>query len=388
MAQLPGFVSPGPSVVLRRVLTEANADVERRDGFGFLDRGRTPRVVEVAGLSGFPATWVTAPPWLGKTTVARGLHSWLRSGPTPFGELDERLTLTELGQPGADRDIPPVWWGRWLNEPEERPAAWIIDAVDEGADQDERLPNAVLTLLERLSDRRRTCLRLVLFSRPHSQLGEFRRGLRELYPPYTDRVLREFTLARVDRGTAESIVGPADFPRVLETIRRNELESVAGYPVVLGFLKRNRVPDHSTASDVWHGVLLGLMGLAQQDRGRRFQTEPKERFEAACRIAAILTLTRREILREYSLAPDEPTIGSLFELDPGSNRHQMAAREVCRTAAFQALPEEATYRFAQRNVQDWLTAFAMAGIPRPALINAISVQFIPFRGVTPTRRRA
>jgi hypothetical protein len=372
MPQPPGFVSPRPAVVLGRVLTEATADVERRDEFGFLDRGRTPRIIEIPGVSGFPATWVTAPPWLGKTTVASGLHSWLQGGPTEFGELDDRLALTELGQPGADRDIPPAWWGHWLKEPEERPAVWIIDGLDEGADHDKRLLNTVVTQLGRLSDRRRNCLRLVLFSRPHSQLSEFRHRLCELYPRYTDRVLREFTLARVDRGTAESIVGPTDFPRVLETIRRNELESVAGYPVVLEFLRRHPEADLSTASKVWHGVLLELVGLKQRDRGRPFQTEPEERFEAACRIAAILTLTRRETLREYSLAPDEPTIGSLFELDPGSNRRQKAAREVCRTAAFQALPEEATYRFAQRNAQDWLTAFALTGLPKPALIDALS----------------
>jgi hypothetical protein len=148
MPQLPGFVSPGPAVVLGRVLTEANADVERRDEFGFLDRGRTPRIIEIPGVSGFPATWVTAPPWLGKTTVASGLHSWLQGGPTEFGELDDRLALTELGQPGADRDIPPAWWVWWLKEPEERPAVWIIDGLDEGADHDKRLLNTVLTQLE------------------------------------------------------------------------------------------------------------------------------------------------------------------------------------------------------------------------------------------------
>jgi hypothetical protein len=67
------------------VLTELG--VEGRDGDGFLDRGRTPRIVEVTGLADFRATWITAPPWLGKTTIARALYTWLCDGPTPFGEL-------------------------------------------------------------------------------------------------------------------------------------------------------------------------------------------------------------------------------------------------------------------------------------------------------------
>src|SRR3712207_2320515 len=69
-----------PNLSSRRVLIENG--MERRDDLGFLDRGRTPRVVEIAGLSGFPAAWIAAPPWLGKTTVARRLHDWLRACPT------------------------------------------------------------------------------------------------------------------------------------------------------------------------------------------------------------------------------------------------------------------------------------------------------------------
>jgi hypothetical protein len=363
-------MSAEPFVVTRRVLTELG--VEGRDGDDFLDRGRTPRVVEVAGLASLPAVWVTAPPWLGKTTVARGMYAWLLDGPTPFGQLDGRVALTELGRPGVDREIPPDWWGRWLREPTALPAVCIIDGLDGGADQNDRLLDAVLTPLERLTDGYLRSLRLVLFSRPHTGLVTFRDRLGHLYPRYTERALREFTLARVDRGTAEALVGPEDFPRVLEAVRGNGLESVAGYPVVLRFLKRHPSATGLSLVEVWRGVLGELLGRSQRDRGRPFQTEPEERFEAAGRISAVLTLTRRETIREYSPAQDEPTLGSLFGPEPGSNRHQLAAREVCQTAAFQALPEEGAYRFAQRNIQDWLTAFALAGLPRPALVTAMS----------------
>ena len=84
-----------------------------------------------------------------------------------------------------------------------------------------------------------------------------------------------------------------------------------------------------------------------------------------------MTLTRRETIREYSPANDEPTIGSIF-LEPRSNRLRLAARDACRTAAFHALAEEGAYCFAQRNIQDWLTAFALADLPTTALTTALS----------------
>jgi hypothetical protein len=286
--------------------------------------------------------------------------------------LAGRVTLTELGRPGADRDVPPPWWRRWLREPAALPAVWIIDGLDEGVDLNDRLLDAVLVHLEGLTQQHLESLRLVLLSRPHQGLAGFRGRLGSLYPRYTERVLREFTLARVDRDTAEALVGHAAFPRVLETIRRNGLQSLAGFPVVLGFLNRHPEASRLTPVEVWRGVLNELMGQSQRDRVRPFQTEPEERFDAACRAAAVLTLTRRETIREYSPDPDEPTLGSLFGLEPGSNRQRLAARETFRTAAFQALPEEGTYRFSERNVQDWLTAFALANLPRVALATAMS----------------
>jgi hypothetical protein len=246
-----GATSLEPNMPSRRVLIESG--VERRDEFGFLDLGHTPRTLTLTGLAEFPATWITSPPWLGKTTVARGLLNGVRALSNQFGEIGNRMALAELGVPGIERDIPQCWWDEWSSAPEAQPAVWIIDGLDEGADQNDRLLTAVLKCLGRLSDSHRDRLRLMLFSRPHSGLTDFREQLRSLYPHYTERVLREFELARVDRATAEAIVGKPDFPRVLDTIRENQLESVAGFPVVLGFLKRYPVVERLTLAQVWKG---------------------------------------------------------------------------------------------------------------------------------------
>jgi hypothetical protein len=49
----------------------------------------------------------------------------------------------------------------------------------------------------------------------------------------------------------------------------------------------------------------------------------------------------------------------------------MATQEACRTAAFQALPVEGVYRFAQRNIQDWLTAFRLARLSPSTLVSVL-----------------
>ena len=53
------------------------------------------------------------------------------------------------------------------------------------------------------------------------------------------------------------------------------------------------------------------------------------------------------------------------------NRLLTASWETCHTAAFQHLPEHGAFRFAQRNVQDWLTAFALERLPLPAMRSAL-----------------
>ncbi|MBN9521941.1 hypothetical protein J0H58_26065 [bacterium] len=361
-----------PTLSAHRRLVEHG--LERRDELGFLDLGRTPRAIEVAALEGFPATLITAPPWLGKTTVARGLYDWLRRNSTAFGGLEGRAALTELGRPGAEREIPPAWWVRWVAE-EATPAAWILDGLDEGADLNDRLLADLLAALEAVPEAHRNLLRLVMLTREHPRLDEVRGRLRRIYPPYSGRMLRELALARVDPGYAEALVGVADFSRVAETIRKNQLESVAGYPVVLGFLKRHPAVARLTTAEVWRGVLLELLGQTQRDHGRPFLTEPEDRFDAACRAAAMLTLIRRDTLREYSPDPAEPTIGSLFGVEFGSNRLRLAAREVLRTAAFHALAEEGAYRFTHRNIQDWFAAFSLASLPARALTTAVGDTF-------------
>jgi hypothetical protein len=114
--------------ISNRLFTEL--DIGRVDEFGFLDHTLTPRVWKFDRVLKEPLAWVQGPPWLGKSTVAIAVDSWLRLNSDAAGGIGDRHALTRLGSPGVERDIPPVWWPRWCQDTP-RPAVWLIDGVDE-----------------------------------------------------------------------------------------------------------------------------------------------------------------------------------------------------------------------------------------------------------------
>ena len=144
---------------------------------------------------------------------------------------------------------------------------------------------------------------------------------------------------------------------------------MAGFPIILSYLKSYPETGRLSIPLVWKGILMALLGEPHTNMRARFETTLDERFDAACRAAAVLTLTRQDTIRGYSPDPDMTTTGTLFR-NP-TNRLLTAAWESCHSAAFQHLPEHGAFRFAQRNVQDWLTAFAIERLPLPALRSAL-----------------
>jgi hypothetical protein len=134
-----------------------------------------------------PASWaerllqracslVLAPPWVGKSFVARQIADSLRPATdgeggnpdqTPYlfhrSDLDERM----LGEP-----FEPPWWCRWRES--DRQAIWVIDALEVGQRRELSLCPRLLGLVEELGPERWERLRLVAFARE----GE----LQQLYP--------------------------------------------------------------------------------------------------------------------------------------------------------------------------------------------------------------
>lgn len=366
--QLAVIQSPYTTMI-ERLFTELNAD--RVDEFGFLDRGRTPRLLRFDRLLCEPLAWILGPPWLGKSTVASAIDNSLGLNSHSPSGCAHRHTLTKLGTSGADRDVPPEWWREWSNDNRPDPAVWLIDGVDEGLDRNQELFCRILAVIDDASPDHLRQLRLLLFSRPHAELGDFRAALQRRYADIGLRAESlHFWLARLDRTAATAIVGPERFPAVLELIRRCSLQPVAGYPVVLRYLKGYPEIDGLNVPLVRRGILTALLGDRHTNSRDRFDTTAVERFDAACRIAAVLTLTQRDSMRAHSPDPGVPTLGTLFQ-NP-ANRVLAAARETVQTAAFQHLPDLGSFCFTQRNVQDWFTAFALERLPLPTLRSALT----------------
>jgi hypothetical protein len=345
-------------------------DAEQVDEFGFLDRDRTPRIVGFESILRQPIAWILGQPWIGKSTVAGDALAWLRRNPGAFDRVEQRVALCKLGAPGVEREIPPEWWQEWLGDDRLPPAVWLLDGVDEGFDHNAHVFRQIVDTISGVPPDHLRELRLILFSRAHVELGGFQEELDQKYYPILPGLSSHYWLARLDRAAAENMVGAEPFARILDLIRRNKLQAVAGLPVVLQYLARYSELRDLSVRDVWRGILMALLGEPQSNPVARFTTSHNARFMATCQIAAVLSLTRRDFIREHSPDPDALTLGTLF-LNP-DNPNIEAAQDACRTPVFVQMPEQGAYRFAQRNVQDWFTAFAVEQLPMPALRAALA----------------
>ncbi len=357
------------STPLERLFTEMDRD--RRDDLGFLDIEHTP-VVRVETILNKPVAWVLGAPWIGKSTVAGAIARWLRGEPKVLGGIDLRYCLTRLGSVDAEQTLPPSWWRPWCEPQQPQPAVWLIDGVEEALGANAHLLERIVEILDAVPPTHLSSLHLILFSRPHSELRGFRQAVQNRYAHICLNGPSEFWLAPFHRDAAEQFVGPDRFSQVLDVIERNDVKAVSGYPIVLRYLRDYREMTALHIRDVWRGILTALLGeRSTNPRARaRFCTESDERFDAACRIAAVLTLTGQQTIREYSPDPTVPTIGTLFQHP--NNRLLVAAREACESGVFIALPEQGAYRFTRRNVQDWLSAFALERLPLSNLATALA----------------
>src|SRR5438270_548749 len=102
-------------------------DAERIDDLGFLDPVQSPRLFRCERLLSCPVGWILGPPWIGKSTAAAGLRNRLRTEPSTLPGVEDRVTLTRLDSPDADRTIPPPWWAVWVSGSQPAAAVWLVD---------------------------------------------------------------------------------------------------------------------------------------------------------------------------------------------------------------------------------------------------------------------
>jgi hypothetical protein len=294
------------------------------------------------------AVLAVAPPWTGKTTVAKGISKALKAH--RFSEL----TCFEERERGAP--VAPPWWEDWRASGDE--AFWIVDGLDEDARKDKQ-SFKILQLIEGLPEEARARLHLITFCRTNEIPGWFENGLEELcgaWSPDDPLGLRRLRLVGLDRETARAHVGPSRFDRVCQLIRSNDLQTLAPLPAVLTYLADQDEGESLTRDGVWEGVLKDLLREKRDDPLHpSLKSEVEDRFAVAQRLAALTTFCG------VGAVQPEAGLESLFPAGVlGSAELRLAAREAWRMSIFER--SDRGYRFSQDHVRQWLTTFALRGM--------------------------
>ncbi|HUO10231.1 MAG TPA: hypothetical protein VM008_18130, partial [Phycisphaerae bacterium] len=340
------------------------------DEFGFLRADIVEQAVSLADLLSSPSVLVTAPPWFGKTWVAKSLQRYFQGDP-------RKMPFVHRTSSGGFPNERPDWWTDWKQS--NRRAVWLIDGVDDAARRN-IVTEAILNPVESLTAEERARLTLFVFCRGSEIPTAFEQTLQEVY---SDK-LRRVQLAPLDGDSARElpfIKDSATFDKVCDSITKYRLSGYGGYPAVLSFLAKRENDDPITPSDVWRGVLIELLN----DRDR---TNPKllnEQFDAVTRIAAALTFSREhQVLERPGIGNIGVTIERLFPLERlVDGRLRDAAELVTKSAIFERTAHGC--RIVAGHVQEWLTAFAIKDAPliriRPLVADHEGKPFAAYKGI-------
>lgn len=322
------------------------------DKHGFLLR--TKRHFEAERLLQTSCSLIVAPPWTGKTFTAESIFGGVSQEDWPHRWLTsfEKVSV---------RSLPPGWWGEWREG--SAAALWIIDALDEGQRTDPLAWKTLFPILDALSDAERRRLRLLLFGRESD--------LREHIPNLEGDLRRLFAdsfwsveLLPLDADNARNCVldwannDQSAFSRVCTLIEQNSLgaSGIASYPAALRQLAKTQAGTKTSERRIWESVLRNLVEELRQPRHLR--TEPEDRFEAAQRIAAALTLSSQE--RLGGPGSGSPALEDILSHRSNPNQPtRTAGREALLCLMFRTLPD-GSRQFLHRNVREWMAAFALS----------------------------
>ncbi len=335
--------------------SSASSDLYKWDQYGFLVPSDGTFTFE--GLFDAQATLVVAPPWLGKTTVARAIDAYLRETDGKLNHLNfgkwVHLSLLDQHLPGSQ--VKPPWWPEW-SASKNRDACWLVDALDEARDRAPGLLNWLLELLRRLDSRTRQSLRLILFARSAELPKEVFAALKEIYGQQHHVV----ELLALDRRNAEAIITKHHRERTLNTIENRKLQHLAGYPAALEYLKTQKEDADASEQDIWRGLMRSFLAEPNGLRPPARRHEPEEWFRATGHLAAALTFSGIEEIVWESQSSTAPTV-TLQDLIPlGTSLSRGAAREALNSGMFSRTPSG--FRFVRRNVREWMCAFGVSDL--------------------------
>lgn len=336
------------------------------DGHGFLSEEFSATAQRIDSLFDRRAVLLVAPPWSGKTFLASGLHRYLSdaAGDKERSRFAKNVHCTLFEMEGLGAPLEPDWWSGW--QAGNGRACWIVDALDEDARGRLKQMHEILKRIEALHSATRKRLLLLMLSRENEVPPDIDKRLRKIYAS-TDNQDGDFLtlrLAPVDAHIAEEIVEhtkPGSFEKVCSLIKENRLQSVAALPVVLEHMARLPAGTRATPETVWCGVLKDMLRDMRRERNDTSALSPiDERFEATCRIAAVLTFSGRREVDAGLGESDGPPVEDLFPRGGTSEQLRKPARESLCSAVF--VRTATGYRFAQFHVQEWFTAFALEGL--------------------------
>lgn len=331
------------------------------DEHGFLSEHFLSSSVSVKDLFAYKAVLIIAPPWAGKTFLAKQLDHHFsenvdrRTPDAPFGSY---FHSTFFERHGLGSNIMPEWWKEWRRGSER--ACWIVDAFDEDARRQGRQAHIILDEIERLGDDKRNRLLLLMSSRENEIPAEMEDRIDEIYGPFHDddglRGFRVLRLTPLDASIARDIVGSDErFKQVCDLITKNRLQAIASLPSVLESLKRELPETSLSVREVWRDVLDNLLRDPRRERDEDL-SPIDDRFRATSRIAATLTFSGQA---EVDAGLGQSVGPGLLDPFPATNPQSQQLRDAARTAVkSDVFQRTATgYRFAQFHVQEWFTAF-------------------------------
>lgn len=342
---------------LIQIRRKADASATRsRDEYGFIVKSED--LLPVQQLLKGNLALVLAPPWTGKTFVAKALFRMLSM--VDSGDLaktfGDRIHITPFEDFAMGEEYRPSWWQSWLGDSGAY-ACWIIDALDEGEFRSPGVSSSLCRCLSDLTPPQRTRLVIIIFGREAEVLPHVQSALIEAYGE--ELVVAE--LLPLDIESAREHLGDTRFRRATAMIKRHGLQSLAALPAVLTHIAA--LPDNGQKTDVsiWEGVLAELLESANPNSRRVFRIPVSQRFRVAQHIAAAMSFAGVNVLAARPAA-DSHTLDSLVpeQAQPGEPSRE-AGLEVLRSGMFRYGEKGAC--FVQRNVQDWLTALAIRAMP-------------------------
>lgn len=322
------------------------------DEYGFLNL--SPSLFGFESLLLKKVALVLAPPFLGKTFILERIYKYLsdssEQGSDPY-KLGEFICLAKLESHGQRSKTLPDWWDEWSKS--SKKACWIIDALDEGEHREVGLSDYFLSELEKLGDARDR-LTLIISSREAELPRTFLESLRKIYGD--DVVTVE--LAPLDRVSASQIVNKNVFQNALTIIKRFNLQSIAGYPTVVEYLGGRNCEERINEIEVWEEVIKDFLREKNKVRKER-KSEIEHRFNAAKRIAAVMSFSGSSHLSENPPS-NGLTLNNIIPIEAvDCEKLRIAARDALKSEMFRC--DFNGYRFSQKNIREWMTAFELSG---------------------------